>query len=231
MDHKLFKVSFFLCLILLNSSKISIAQSNVVELKSKYHSLGKFWVATFEGGITLPFSDYQTPNIGYTGKAGLEYYFPSKIFLTPGFRIHASYGELNGESNTGRLSGDGALLRVVKKFNTPFVLLEPSIVFALGKGKLIPYFSGGVDYFIAFIPLEKNGYSLFTDSKRKPFLTFSGEFGFRYFVHRDFSYNIAIKYFKGGIDELDGFVSRKNDSFITLTTGFSMHLFRKERIR
>ncbi len=122
-------------------------------------------------------------------------------------------------------------LEWLKKFNTPFILIEPSIVIALGKGKLIPYFSGGVDYFIAFIPLERNGYSLFTDSKRKPFLTFSGEFGFRYFVHKDFSYNVTFKYFKGGVDELDGFVSRKNDSFVTITTGFSMHLFRKERIR
>lgn len=208
-----------------------LAQHNIVELRSKYNSLEKFWVGTFEGGVTLPFTDFQTPNIGYAARAGIEYYFPSRIFFTPGIRLTAYYGELNGESDKGRLSGDGSLLRIIKKFNTPFVMIEPSLVIALGRGKLIPYFSGGFNYFLAFIPLEENSYSLFTNSKREPFFSYSGEFGFRYFIHRDFSFNIAFKYFKGNIDELDGFVSRKNDSFTTITTGISMHLFRRERIR
>lgn len=220
-----------LILLLLANLTISFAQSNIVEMRSKYHSLGKFWVATFEGGVTLPFSDFQTPSLGYTAKAGIEYYFPSRIFFTPGIRLHASYGELNGESNTGRLSGDGSLKRIIKKFNTPFILLEPSIVAAFGKGKVIPYLALGIDYFLAFIPLEKNSYSLFTNSKRDPFVTFSGEFGIRYFIHNYFSYNFSLKYLKGSIDEFDGFVSRKNDSFIIVTSGISIHLFRKERIR
>lgn len=207
------------------------SQENIIELKSKYNSLGKFWVGTFEGGISLPFSDFQTPAVGYIGRAGIEYYFPSRSFLTFGLRLHGSYGELKGESNTGRFSGDGTLRRSIKNFNTPFVFLEPSITIALGKGRFIPYFAIGADYFLAFIPLENNSYSLFTNSKRNPFLTFSGEFGIRTFIHKDFSYNVSVKYFKGAIDEFDGFVSRKDDSFITITTGISIHLFRKERIR
>lgn len=208
-----------------------MSQENIIELRSKYNSLDKFWVGTFEVGLSMPFSDFQTPSVGYIGKAGLEYYFPSQSFLTFGLRLHGSYGELKGESNTGRLSGDGTLRRLVKTFNTPFVLLEPSFTIALGKGRFIPYLAVGADYFLAFIPLENNSYSLFTNSKRSPFLTFSGEFGIRTFIHKDFSYNISVKYFHGAIDEFDGFVSRKNDSFITITTGISMHLFRKERIR
>ncbi|MGB9665443.1 MAG: hypothetical protein ACPL25_11090, partial [Ignavibacteria bacterium] len=43
---------------------VSPAQQ-ILELKSKYNSLGKFWVATFEGGVTLPLSDFQKPSIGY----------------------------------------------------------------------------------------------------------------------------------------------------------------------
>ncbi|MCX8056666.1 MAG: hypothetical protein N3F03_03525 [Ignavibacteria bacterium] len=232
MNRNLFSVKTLIAFgfLILIFENLSVAQ-NIVELRSKYNSLEKFWVGTFEGGITYPFSDFQSSRIGYTARAGIEYYFPSKMFLTPGLRLHGYYGELNGESTTGRLSGDGSLIRMIKKFNTPFVLLEPSIAIALGKGKFIPYFSLGASYFIAFIPLERNGYSLFTNSKRDPFLTYSGEFGFRLFIHRDFSYNFSLKYFKGGIDELDGFVSRKNDSFIILSTGISIHLFRKERIR
>lgn len=207
------------------------SQENTIELKSKYNSLGKFWVGTFEGGLTLPFSDFQSPAVGYVGKAGIEYYFPSRTFFTFGLRLHGSYGELKGESNTGRISGEGTLQRLIKKFNTPFILLEPSIAIAFGKGIFIPYLAIGADYLLAFIPLENNSYSLFTNSKRKPFLTISGEFGIRTFIHKDFSYNISVKYFKGTTDEFDGFVSRKKDSFITITTGISMHLFRKERIR
>lgn len=207
------------------------AQENIITLRSKYNSLGKFWVGTFEGGITFPFSDFQNPLVGYVGKAGLEYYFPSRKLFTFGFRLSGAYGELNGESNKGRFSGEGFLQRNINKFNTPFVTVEPSIMIAFGKGIAIPYLSVGAAYFLNFIPLEKNSYSLYINSKRKPFFTYSGEFGIRTFVHKDFSYNFSIKYFKGGIDEIDGFVSRKKDSFVFFTTGISMHLFRKERIR
>jgi hypothetical protein len=217
---------FFVFIIFLNAQA-----QQVVELKSKYNSLGKFWVATFEGGVTLPFSDFQKPAIGYLGKAGIEYYFPSTKLFTFGLRLNGYYGELNGESNTGRVSGDGSLKRVIKNFNTPFVMIEPSLVLAAGKELLVPYLSVGLNYFLNFIPLEKDGYSLYTNSKRNSFTTFSGEFGVRYFIHNDFSYNLAIKYIKGGNDEFDGYVSRKKDSFLLLSTGISVHLFRKERIR
>jgi len=210
---------------------LEVQAQQIVELKSKYNSLGKFWVATFEGGLTIPFSDFQTPAIGYMARGGIEYYFPSTKLFTFGLRLNGYYGELNGESNTGRVSGDGSLKRIIKKFNTPFVMIEPSFVLAAGRGLVIPYLSFGFNYFFNFIPLETNNYSLYTNSKRDPFTTFSGEFGIRYFVHNNFSYNFAVKYFKGSIDELDGYVSRKNDSFITVSTGISIHLFRKERIR
>lgn len=209
----------------------NLLSQQVVELKSKYNSFGKFWVATFEGGFTFPFSDFQTPAIGYIARSGIEYYFPSTKLFTLGLRLNGYYGELNAQSNTGRLSGDGSLKRKIEKFNTPFVMVEPSLVLAAGRGLVIPYLSLGFNYFLSFIPLEKNSYSLYTNSKRDPFITYSGEFGIRYFVHNNFSYNFAVKYFKGGIDEFDGFVSRKNDSFVTISTGISIHLFRKERIR
>lgn len=205
-------------------------QEDIIQLRSKYNSLEKFLVATYEGGVTLPLSDFQTPGLGYTGRVGLEYYFPSKS-IAFGVRFFGMYGELKGKSNTGRLSGDGSLKRIIKDFNTPFVLLEPSFVLALGTELFIPYFAIGVDYILAFIPLETNGYSLFTNSRRNPFLTFSGEIGIRYFLSNNLSFNITAKYFKGSTDELDGFVSRKNDSFVTVTTGLSVHLFRKQRIR
>lgn len=209
---------------------LAYGQEGGIQLRSKYNSLEKFLVATYEGGVTLPLSDFQTPGIGYTGRVGLEYFFPSRT-ITFGVRLFGMYGELNGDSNTGRLSGDGSLQRVIKKFNTPFVLLEPSLVLALGKELFIPYLAFGVDYILDFIPLETNGYSLFTDSKRNSFLTFSGEFGIRYFLSNNLSLNFAAKYFKGATDELDGFVSKKEDSFVTVTTGVSLHLFRKQRIR
>lgn len=226
-QKRILKISLLFIFLCFNYSPAQ----QVVELKSKYNSLGKFWVTTFEGGVTLPLTDFQTPKIGYLAKAGIEFYFPSTKLFTVGLRFNGFYGELNGESNTGRLSGDGTLKRMIKSFNTPFVMVEPSLVLAAGKGLVIPYISVGVNYLLNFIPLEKNSYSLYTKSKRNPFTTFSGEFGIRYFIHKDFSYNLVIKYIKGGIDEFDGFVSRKKDSFLTVSSGISIHLFRKERIR
>ncbi len=209
---------------------LAYSQKDIIQLRSKYNSLEKFLVATYEGGVTFPFSDFQTPAIGYAGRFGFEYYFPSKS-ITIGLRFFGMYGELKGESNTGRNSGDGLLQRNIKKFNTPFVLLEPSIAIALGKKLFIPYLAFGADYVLAFIPLETSSYSLYTNSKRNPFLTYSGEFGIRYFLSNNLSVNFAAKYFIGTTDELDGFVSRKKDSFVTVTTGLSIHLFSKQRIR
>ncbi|MCR4417556.1 MAG: hypothetical protein NUV92_07410 [Ignavibacteria bacterium] len=222
---------FFFFILIIVESQNTIKAQQVIELKSKYNSLEKFWVATFEGGVTLPFTDFQTPAIGYMARAGVEYYLPSKSLFTFGFRLNGYYGELNGNSNTGRLSGDGTLKRVIYDFNTPFVMLEPSVVLAAGRGLVIPYLSVGLNYFFNFIPLEKNNYSLYTNSKRDPFTTFSGEFGIRYFIHNNFSYNFSVKYVKGNKDEFDGFVSRKKDSFLIASTGISIHLFRKQRIR
>lgn len=230
MKLRLRKLNFIL-IILFSFFNSSLIAQEIVTLKSKYNSLEKFWVATFEGGLSYPFSDFQTPQIGYLAKGGMEYFFPSKGLFTFGLRLHGYYGELNGKSSTGRLSGDGILKRVINDFNTTFVMIEPAIVLAAGRELVIPYISFGMNYFFNFIPLEKDSYSLYTKSKRNPFTTFSGEFGMRFFIHNNFSYNVSVKYLKGNIDELDGFVSRKKDSFFTLSTGISIHLFRKERIR
>ena len=228
---KVYNMKNLTFIILLFFSTLIFAQTTTIQLRSKYNSLGSFWVGTYEAGVTYPLSDFQTSKIGYSGRAGFEYYFPSKKLFVLGVKLLGYYGEINGKSATGRSSGDGSLKRIIKEFNTPFVIIEPSLVIAMGKELVIPYFSFGASYILLNIPLEKNSYALFTNSKRDPFLTFSGEFGIKFFFTNNFSYNISARYFIGKSDEIDGFVSRKKDSFLNFSTGFSFHLFRKERIR
>ncbi len=210
----------------------SYAQEHkIVELRSKYNSLGSFWVFSFEGGMTYPFTDYQKSLPGYLFRSSIEYFLPSEKFFTSGIRISSYFGELNGHSNTGRPAGDGNLKRVIKNFNTPYFSIEPSIVLVFGYKTVIPYLAGGAEYIISFIPLEDNSYSLFMDSKRSSAFSFITEFGMRFFITNKVSYNIALKFNFGKSDELDGFVSRKKDVFFALSSGLSFHLFRKERLR
>ncbi len=226
-NYKIF--GFQLIIFLFVNSKIQAQE--VVVFASKYQSLGSFWASTFEGGVTLPFSDFNKPAIGYIAKGGIEYYFPSTKIITIGLRLNGYYGELNGESNSGRIVGDKTLRRTIKRFNTPFSMLEPSLVLAAGKGLIISYLSFGISCFFSFIPLETNSYSIYTYSNRGLTTALAGEFGIRFFFHNNFSYNLAVKYFKANSDEFDGFVSKGNDSFATISTGISVHLFRRERIK
>ena len=69
------KLFISLSMMLLGIAQFNWAQEAVHP--SVLNSMSNVVVITGEGGITLPYTDYNTIKINWAGKASLEYYFPS----------------------------------------------------------------------------------------------------------------------------------------------------------
>jgi len=205
--------------------------TSIYQMKSKYHSFGSFFVITAEGGGTLALSDFATPGISYIGRAGFELFFPSTSFATLGIRVLGSYGELTGSHDVSRFAGAGTSARTITKFKTQFSSIEGGLVIAFGKDLIIPYIAGGAYYIFKYSPADDLNNALYSPVDREGFLSYMGEFGIRFFMTNTLSFNIAAKYHVGKVDDLDGFISNKNDNFVSAVAGFSIHLFHDRRVR
>ncbi len=209
----------------------TLTTTSIYQMKSKYHSFGSFFVITAEGGGTLAFSDFATPGVSYIGRSGFELFFPSTSFATFGIRVLGSYGELTGTHDKGRFAGAGTSARTITKFKTQFSSIEGGLVIAFGKDLIIPYIADGAYYVFKYSPADDLNNALYSPVDREGFLSYMGEFGIRFFITNTLSFNIATKYHVGKVDDLDGFISNKNDNFISAVAGLSLHLFHNRRIR
>ncbi|MBU2444110.1 MAG: hypothetical protein KJ666_00865 [Bacteroidetes bacterium] len=209
----------------------SIVRTNIYEMKSKYHSFGSFFVITAEGGGNLAISDFATPGVSYLGRGGFELFFPSTGFATLGLRVFGGYGELTGKDDKGKFAGAGTSARLITKFKTQFSSIEGGLVIAFGKNTVIPYLAGGIYYIFKYSPADESKNALYSPVDRDGFLSYMGEFGIRFFLTNSISFNIAAKYNVGKVDDLDGFLYNKNDSYISAVAGLSLHLFHDRRVR
>ena len=211
--------------------KSTSVRPNIYEMKSKYHSFGSFFVITAEGGGNLALSDFSTPGVSYLGRGGFELFFPSTGFATLGLRVFGSYGELTGKDDKGKFAGAGTSARLITKFKTQFSSIEGGLVIAFGKNTIIPYLAGGVYYIFNYQPADESKNALYSPINRDGFLSYMAEFGIRFFITNSISFNIAAKYNLGKVDDLDGFLYNKNDSYISAVAGLSLHLFHDRRVR
>lgn len=205
--------------------------AKLYEMTSKYHSFGSFFVITAEGGGNLALSDFSTPGVSYLGRGGFELFFPSTGFATFGLRVFGSYGELTGKNKTEKFAGAGLSARNITTFKTQFSSIEGGLVIAFGKNNIIPYIAGGGYYILKYLPADEFNNALYSPVDRDGFLSFMGEFGIRFFLTNAISFNIASKYNLGKVDDLDGFLYNKNDSYISAVAGLSLHLFHDRRFR
>lgn len=205
--------------------------SKLYEMTSKYHSFGSFFVITAEGGGNLAISDFSTPGVSYLGRGGFELFFPSTGFATFGLRMFGGYGELTGKDDKGKFAGAGTSARLITKFKTQFSSIDGGLVIAFGKNTIIPYLAGGIYYIFKYSPSDELNKGLYSPVSRDGFLSYTGEFGVRFFMTNTISFNVAAKYIFGKVDDLDGFLFNKNDSYISAVAGLSLHLFHDRRVR
>jgi len=217
------KIFFILVLILLGNASFSQKRNHF-----KDHAFSRTMVITLEGGATYGLTDYKDFILDYAGKAEIEYFFPTTSAASFGFRGFGGAGFLSGKDKE-RLN-----LGLNEKFRTDLVYGGGGVVFALSVGDVVfPYIFGGASY-LHFNPKGTNKQDLPNSYKyKKDVLNFNAEFGLRFLLARNLSFNINAAAFINPNDNLDDDYSsdeKSNDIFFTGMTGLSFSFFGYEDI-
>lgn len=198
-------------------------------LPSKINSFQAFSALTIEGGMTYVLSDFKYDGMGPAIGAMFEYFFPSKSGLVFGVKIGLGYLRLKGRSDFLVIAENPNINTL--DFKTDVIYSSAMITLALGIKKFISYFSIGFDYLLKYTPKNNDGQYLLTNNSGQPFIWFSAEGGIKYFIKMNISANISAKFNFGKKDDLDGRISKKNDSYYTLKMGLSYYFFSYIRVK
>ena len=185
----------------------------------KYNAFSGTMVLTVEAGPTIGQTDYSKTKADYMGRTSLEYFLPA--YSKSSFGIKAFGGG-------GYITGSNAAL-TPDLFRTKLSFLGGGIVYSLSLGDYVfPYIFAGATY-LWFDPYQNNGVKMPNNIKgiySKHELDYNGEFGFRFLLTSNLSFNLT-----GGIqlspnDYLDdAAIGTNNDFFYYTTAGFSFSFF------
>src|ERR1035437_5569468 len=222
------KLFISVSLILMGIAQFNWAQEPVHP--SMLNSMSNVVGITGEGGITLPYTDYNTIKINWAGKASLEYYFPSHGVGSFGLRI---FGQ------TGFISGKGAPVgswneigKGTDEFSTKIDLLGGGVIYALSlKDAVYPWVGLGMSN-IWFDPKDGNGNQLPNNVRggyNKFMMAFNGDLGVRVMVSKHISVNFAGGVVVGKKDYLDDILTgSNNDLFYTASLGLTFYIGRNK---
>jgi len=198
-------------------SVISFPQNKV----QKYNPFSGTIVFSIEGGTTLSSLDYAGLGIDYTGRASLEYFFPTSVKSGFGLRLFGSTGFLKGEDT----SLEPQLIR------TSFSGFGGGVVFIISAGAdVFPYLYAGISN-LWFEP-KGDGGELLPNNRAGKYSTseinYNLEIGTRFLVTSNLSLNLI-----GGIqispnDWLDDkAIGTGNDMFFIAMGGISYSFMAK----
>src|ERR1035437_10303876 len=216
------KLFISVSLILMGIAQFNWAQEAVHP--SVLNSMSNVVGITGEGGITLPYTDYNTIKINWAGKASLEYYFPSHGKGNFGLRI---FGQ------TGFVAGRGApqvAWNPTDVFSTKIDLLGGGAIYTLSlKDAVYPWVGLGMSN-IWFDPKDGNGNQLPNNVRggyNKFMMAFNGDLGVRVMVSKHISVNFAGGVVVGKKDYLDDILTgSNNDLFYTASLGLTFYIGR-----
>lgn len=184
-----------------------------------YHAYSNTLVLTVEGAATWEQTDYSANTFDYLGKVALEYFLPSESRTSFGLRAFGGAGFISGRDNE----------QTIKQFRTDIKYLGGGIVFIYSLGKRVfPYFFSGASY-LWFDPRGSGQQKLpnnLAGLYKKEEINYNGEFGFRFLLADDFSFNINGAAHISPNDYLDDYATGvSTDLFFTLGAGFSYSFF------
>lgn len=184
-----------------------------------YHAFSNTVVLTVEGAATWEQTDYSGNSFDYLGKASLEYFLPSESRTSFGLRAFGGAGFISGKDDQ----------QVIKEFRTDIKYLGGGIVFIYSLGKSVfPYFSGGASY-LWFDPRGTSQQKLPNNAAgvyKKEEINYNAEFGFRFLLTDDFSFNIHGMAHISPNDYLDDYAAGvSTDLFYSIGAGFSYSFF------
>ena len=184
-----------------------------------YNAYSNTLVLTVEGASTWEQTDYANNTFDYLGKTSLEYFLPSESRTSFGLRAYGGVGFISGKDNE----------QIEKQFRTDIKYLGGGIVFMYSLGKSVfPYFFGGASY-LWFDPrgsgrqkLPSNAAGLY----KKQEINYNAEFGFRFLLTEDFSFNLNAMAHVSPNDYLDDYAAGvSTDLFLSIGAGFSYSFF------
>jgi outer membrane protein OmpA-like peptidoglycan-associated protein len=187
----------------------------------KYNPFSGTIVFSVEGGVTLANTDYSGLGIDYTGRASLEYFFPSSVQSGFGLRLFGSTGFLKGDDT----SLDPQLIR------TSISGFGGGVIFILSiNDEIFPYLYAGISN-LWFEPKGEGGELLpnnLVGKYSKSEINYNLEIGMRFSVTSNLSLNLA-----GGIqlspnDWIDDkAIGTDNDMFFIAMGGISYSFLAK----
>ncbi len=179
---------------------------------------------TAEGGATLGLTDYTTNKINYTGKASLEYYFPSTGSGNFGLRAFGQTGFISGKVPPP-LSGNPT-----NELSSKIDLYGGGAFFVLSLGDAVyPWVGVGVSN-LMFYPKDGNGNKLpnyQAANYHTYMLAYNGDIGVKVMLAQKISFNAAGGILVASKDYLDDIKSGPhNDLALSLTAGLSYYFGR-----
>ncbi|GBD91292.1 alpha-agarase precursor [bacterium BMS3Abin04] len=208
---------------------ITEIQYSQTVVKKEYNSYSNAIVLTFEGGFTNAYTDFRVNKFEQFGRGSLEYFFPSTLSGTFGFKIVGGGGYLGGTGGTGYSLPP---ISLIKNLKTSFMFLGGGYSYILSLSNIFhPYIFVGISY-LSFTPRDENGFDLSKISSLKydkSDINYNGEIGLRLLIFKNISLNFSGVLHVNPNDNLDGFKQgRNNDLFYTVGMGLSYNFFPEE---
>jgi len=210
----------FLAILFLLITSTEFSQENL-EIR-QYHAFSGTLALGFDGGFTLPHTDYAHSKPDILGRASLEYFFPTTSNGIFGIKTFVDGGYIGGQQDE----------KIPESFRTSLLNIAAGISYTFSiQSTVFPYVFAGASY-LHFDPKDNNGNRLPNNAagvyKRHEF-AYLGEIGVHFLVTDAISFNLAVGEEMSPHDNWDDVVGGgNNDATATITTGFSYSLFTRK---
>ena len=216
------KLFTLLLVLILGFAHLNMAQDQIQT--PKQNSMSNVFGITTEAGVTLGFTDYNN-KINYTGKASLEYYFPSTGKGNFGIRIFGQQAFISG-INPPQSAGNPT-----NEFSTKMDLYGGGALYTISiSDGIYPWVGIGLSN-LWFYPKDANGKHLPNYSAGSypiHMIAYNGDAGARIMVSKSISVNIAGGIIVGSKDYLDDIkAGSNNDLLYTATAGLTYYFGRE----
>ena len=185
-----------------------------------------------DGGITYPQTDYQKVQLGFNGRAQVEYFFNTHSIHLPGLKLKIGYDQLTGEDTRGRISSPDAeegYREIPTTFRTNIFSAGFAVTYCIAiNDAVFPYVSGGISN-LWFDPKDDQGNPGEYNSAgkyKKSAVAYTLELGLKVKLSDKVSLNFSANPSFPKTDYLDDVAAAYiNDSYSTMMVGITLTPF------
>ena len=185
-----------------------------------------------DGGVTYPQTDYQKVQLGFNGRAQVEYFFNTHSIHLPGLKLKIAYDQLTGEDTRGRISSPDAeegYRYIPTTFSTNIFSAGFAVTYCIAiNDAVFPYVSGGISN-LWFDPKDGQGNPGEYNSAgkyKKSTIAYTLELGLKVKLSDKVSLNFSANPYFPKTDYLDDVAAAYiNDSYSTMMVGITLTPF------